>query len=114
MPLATVHPYVLLGVAIVAEVIATSALKASHGMSKLVPSLLVIGGYALAFWLLSITLKTLPVGFVYAVWTGIGVAAIAVIGVFWFDEPLNWGGIAGIGLIITGVSVLQLSGSGAH
>ena len=69
---------------------------------------------ALSFWLLSVTLKTLPIGFVYAVWTGIGVAAIAVIGVFWFNEPLNWGGIAGIGLIVTGVAVLQLSGSGAH
>lgn len=108
------HPYVLLAVAIVSEVAATSSLKLSDGMTKLWPSLVVVGGYALSFWLLSVTLKTLPIGFVYAVWTGIGVAAIAVIGVFWFNEPLNWGGIAGIGLIVTGVAVLQLSGSGAH
>lgn len=108
------HPYALLGVAIVAEVIGTASLKLSDGMTKLVPSLLVVLGYGLAFWLLSITLKTLPIGFVYAVWTGIGVAAIAVIGALWFGESLSLGGVAGIGLIIAGVAVLQLSGSGAH
>ena len=108
------HPYALLGVAIVAEVIGTTALKFSDGMTKLVPSLLVVMGYGLAFWLLSVTLKTLPIGFVYAVWTGIGVVAIAVIGALWFGESLNLGGVAGIGLIIAGVAVLQLSGSGAH
>ena len=108
------HPYVLLAVAIVSEVAATSSLKLSDGMTKLWPSTVVVVGYALSFWLLSIALKTLPIGFVYAVWTGIGVAAIAVIGMFWFNEPLNWGGIAGIGLIIAGVAVLQISGSGAH
>ena len=108
------HPYALLAVAIVSEVAATSSLKLSDGMTKLWPSAVVVVGYALSFWLLSIALKTLPIGFVYAVWTGIGVAAIAVIGVFWFNEPLNWGGVAGIGLIIAGVAVLQVSGSGAH
>ncbi|MEG3616961.1 multidrug efflux SMR transporter [Magnetovibrio sp. PR-2] len=108
------HPYVLLAVAIVSEVVATSSLKLSDGMTKLWPSLVVVVGYALSFWLLSVTLKTLPIGFVYAVWTGIGVAAIAVIGVFWFEEPLSWGGVAGISMIIGGVAVLQISGSGAH
>jgi len=108
------HPYVLLGIAIVAEVAGTTALKLSDGMSKWAPSLVVVMGYGLSFWLLAITLRTLSIGFVYAVWTGIGVAAIAMIGVFWFNEPLNWGGMAGIGLIIAGVAVLQVSGSGAH
>lgn len=108
------HPYALLGIAIVTEVAGTSALKLSDGMTKLLPSMVVVIGYGLSFWLLALALKTMPIGFVYAVWCGLGVAAIAVVGVFWFEEPLNLTGMAGLGLIIAGVAVLQLSGSGAH
>ncbi|MCW8916494.1 MAG: multidrug efflux SMR transporter [Magnetovibrio sp.] len=103
------HPYALLGLAIVAEVVGTSALKLADGFTKLVPSLVVVVGYGLSFWLLAVTLKTLPIGFVYAVWAGAGVAAIALIGVFWFGESLSLSGVAGIALIIAGVVVLQLS-----
>lgn len=108
------HPYALLGIAISTEVAGTVALKLSDGMSKLVPSAVVVIGYGLSFWLLALALKSLPVGFVYAVWSGIGIAAIAVIGLYWFDEPLGLGGIIGLGLIIAGIAVLQVSGAGAH
>ncbi len=108
------HPYALLGLAIVSEVVGTSALKLSDGFTRLVPSATVVIGYSVSFWLLSITLKALPVGFVYAVWSGVGVAAIALIGVVWFGENLSWAGVAGIALIIAGVTVLQLAGQGAH
>ena len=106
------HPYALLGSAIVAEIVATSSLKLSDGMPRLGPSAVVVIGYALSFWLLSMTLKALPIGFVYAVWSGIGVAAIALIGVFVFGEKLNWAGAGGIALIVAGVTLLQLSGQG--
>lgn len=108
------HPYALLSLAIVSEVVGTASLKMSDGMTKLAPSALVVIGYGLSFWLLALALKTLPVGFVYAVWSGIGVAAIAVIGAYWFDEPLNMMGVAGLALIIAGIVVLQVSGAGGH
>ncbi|MFC1673014.1 DMT family transporter [Pseudomonadota bacterium] len=103
------HPYVLLGLAIAAEVVGTAALKASDGMSKWGPTAFVIVGYGLAFWLLSRVLQSLPVGMVYAIWSGLGVAAIAVIGKFAFGEPITWAGALGMGLIIAGVTVLHLS-----
>ncbi|MBL4614524.1 MAG: multidrug efflux SMR transporter [Magnetovibrio sp.] len=108
------HPYALLGIAIATEVAGTTALKFSDGMTKLGPSVVVVIGYGFSFWLLALTLKSMPIGLVYAVWSGLGVAAIAIVGVYWFDEPLNLAGIAGLALIILGVVVLQLSGSGAH
>lgn len=108
------HPYFLLSTAILTEVVGTVALKFSDGMSKLIPSGVVVIGYGLSFWLLAITLKTLPIGFVYAVWSGVGVAAIALIGLFWFDETLSLGGILGLIMIVAGVALLQLSGQGAR
>lgn len=106
------HPYALLGIAIATEVVGTSALKLSDGMSKFWPSLAVVIGYGLSFWLLALVLKTMPVGFVYAVWSGLGLAAVALVGIFFFGETLNLAGIAGLGLIVAGVVVLQLSGFG--
>ena len=72
--------YVLLAVAIVAEVVATSALRASEGFSRLVPSVIVVIGYGISFYLLSLTLKSLPVGVVYAVWSGAGIVLITLVG----------------------------------
>jgi small multidrug resistance pump len=102
------HTYLLLGLAIVAEVIATSALKASAGFTRLGPSLLTVAGYGLAFWLLSLTLRQLPTGVVYAIWSGVGIVLITLVGWLWFKEPLDAPALIGLGLIISGVAVLNL------
>ena len=105
----------LLAMAITAEVIATSALKASAGFTRLAPSSVVIVGYALAFYLLSLTLKHIPIGVAYAVWSGAGTVLITVIGIVLFRQKLDVAGVCGIALIIAGVLVLNLlSRSGAH
>lgn len=107
--------WLLLGLAIVAEVIGTTALKMSDGFSKFWPSLVVVVGYAIAFYLLSMTLKYIPVGVAYAVWSGVGIALITLIGWVVFSQTLDWAAWLGIGLIISGVLVLQLfSNSTAH
>ena len=107
--------WVLLGLAIVAEVIGTTALKMSDGFTKLWPSLWVVVGYALAFYLLSLTLKHIPVGVAYAVWSGVGIALITLIGWLVFSQTLDWAAWLGIGLIISGVLVLQIfSNASAH
>lgn len=100
--------WIYLAVAIVAEVIATSALKASEGFSKLAPSAIVIGGYGTAFYFLSLALRTIPVGVAYAIWSGLGMVLIGLIGWLVFRERLDAAGICGIALILAGVLVLQL------
>ncbi len=97
-----------LAIAIVSEVAATSALKASEGLSKLWPSVVVIVGYGVAFYFLSLTLKTIPVGIAYAVWSGAGVALLAVIGWFFFGQKLDLPAFLGMALIVAGVLVLNL------
>lgn len=106
-------PYVFLAFAIATEVLGTTALKESAGMTRLVPATLVIVCYGLSFWLLSQTLLTLPVAMVYAVWCGVGVAAIAIIGQVAFDEPITLTGALGMGLIVAGIVLLQLPGRAA-
>jgi small multidrug resistance pump len=109
------NPYLLLGAAILSEVIGTVSLKLSAGFSKLLPSVVVLVGYGAAFYLLSITLEELPVGLVYATWAALGIVGIAAIGVVGFDEQLDAAGLVGIGLIIAGVYVLNVvSGISAH
>ena len=100
--------YVYLGLAIVSEVIATSALKASEEFSRLVPSIIVVLGYAVAFYFLSLTLRTIPVGIAYAIWSGIGIVLIALVGVFWFRQSLDLPAIIGMALIILGVVVMNV------
>ena len=100
--------WLFLAIAIVAEVAATSFLKASEGFTKLWPSVAVVVGYAVAFFFLSLTLKDIPVGVAYAVWSGVGVTLIAAIGWIAFGQRLDAAAIAGMGLIITGVVVLNL------
>ncbi|WP_070988176.1 DMT family transporter [Halofilum ochraceum] len=97
----------LLGLAILSEVVATSALKASDGMTRLAPGLVVVGGYAIAFWLLALTLRTLPVGFVYGVWAGLGVIGVAIVGALFFGETLGAIKIIGFVLIVTGVILIK-------
>ena len=99
--------YVYLGIAIVAEVIGTSTLKASDGFTRLLPSLITVVTYACAFYFLSLTLRTMPVGVAYAIWSGIGIVLIALIGVFWFRQPLDLAAVIGLGLIIAGVAVVN-------
>jgi len=99
--------WLLLIVAIVAEVIATSALKSTEGFTRLWPSVLVIACYETAFILLSLSLKTIPVGIVYAVWSGVGVALITLVAWYFLGQTLNPAGLAGVGLIVTGVVVIN-------
>lgn len=95
-------------VAVVAEVIGTSALKASDGLSKLWPTLLMMIAYGIAFFCLSITIRIIPVGIAYAVWSGIGIVLITIIGWLYFGQRLDTSAILGICLIIAGVVVLNL------
>ena len=109
------HAWVALALAIVAEVIATSALKASAGFTRLLPSLLVVSGYGAAFYLLGLTLKSIPIGIAYAVWSGVGTVLIVLIGLLVFRQKIDLAGVIGIALIVAGVLVLNLlSRSGAH
>ena len=99
--------WISLSVAIVSEVIATSALKASEGFSRLWPSLIVAAGYIAAFYFLSLTLKTIPIGVAYAIWSGAGVALIALIAWVFFGQALDAPAIIGLLLIVAGVIVLN-------
>ena len=104
--------YLLLAVAIVSEVIATSALKASDGFTRLWPSLLTVVGYAIAFYCLSLVLRSIPVGVAYAIWSGVGIALITAIGWGLFGQRLDGGTLFGIALIVAGVLVIQLAAPG--
>lgn len=97
-----------LAAAIVAEVIATSALKASNGLSRPLPIVMVVAGYGLAFFMLSLTLRTIPVGIAYAIWSGVGIVLVTLIGFFFFGQRLDAPALIGIGFIITGVVVMQV------
>ena len=100
--------WLILFIAIVAEVIATSALKSSEGFTKPIASIVVVLGYMIAFYSLSLTLKTIPVGIAYAVWSGVGIVLITTVAWIVFDEKLDVWGIIGIALIMSGVLVLNL------
>lgn len=107
--------YLYLTIAIVAEVIATSALKASEGFTRTGPSLIVAAGYAIAFYFLSLVLKTVPVGVAYAIWSGVGIVLIALVGWLVLKQPLDLPAVLGMGLIVSGVAVIQLfSKTAAH
>jgi small multidrug resistance pump len=100
--------YLYLGIAIVAEVIATSFLKGSENFTKLVPSIVTVVGYMVSFAFLSLTLRTLPTGIAYAIWSGVGIVLIAAIGWIWFGQTLDAPAIIGMGLIIAGVVVVNV------
>lgn len=99
--------WLLLGIAIVSEVIATSALKAAEGFTRPLPSLVVVIGYGIAFYCLSLVLRTLPVGVVYAIWSGAGVALIALAGWLLYGQALDLPAVVGMTLIVAGVIVLN-------
>ncbi len=100
--------YLFLMVAIIAEVIATSALKASDSFTRLYPSIITVIGYMVAFYFLSLTLKTIPTGIAYAIWSGVGIILISLIGFFWFKQSLDLPAIIGLALIILGVIVINV------
>lgn len=100
--------WLFLGLAIVSEVIATSALKASEGFSHFWLSLLVVIGYGIAFYCLALTLKVIPMGVVYAIWSGIGIVLITLVGWFLFNQKLDPPVLLGIGLIAAGVVVMNV------
>ena len=107
--------YVFLGIAIVAEVIATIFLKRSDGFSKSAEATISLLGYGVAFYFLSLTLKTIPTGIAYAIWSGVGIVLIAGIAWAFQGQKLDAPAMAGMGLIITGVAVMSLfSKSAAH
>jgi len=103
--------WVLLSIAIAAEILGTLSLKASDGLSKLWPSLGVLIGYALAFTLMAISLKKLDVGITYAIWSGVGIIGAAIGGVIFFDQQLSRITIIGMAIIIVGVVVMNLGGA---
>ena len=100
--------WLYLAIAILAEVIGTSFLKSSAGFTRLVPSVIVAVGYAVAFYFLAVCLKTMSVGIAYAVWAGAGVALITLIGWLFFDQTLDAAALIGIALIVAGVVVINL------
>ncbi|MBX3566508.1 MAG: QacE family quaternary ammonium compound efflux SMR transporter [Rhizobiaceae bacterium] len=100
--------HLLLFAAIVAEVIATTALARSESFTRLVPTLVAIVGYAAAFWFLSFPLRTMPTGVVYAIWSGLGIVLITLVAWVWSRQALDLPAILGLGLILAGVLVVNL------
>jgi small multidrug resistance pump len=100
--------YFYLAIAILAEVAATSALKASEEFTKLYPSLLVIVGYGVAFYFMTLVLRTITIGITYAVWSGVGIVLVAVVGALLYKQIPDLPAMIGMGLIITGVVVIHV------
>jgi len=100
--------YLMLAVAIVAEVVATSSLKASDSFARLGPSALVLVGYGISFYLLPQVMKSMPVGVVYAIWSSVGIVLVALVGQLLYKQMLDGPALLGIGLIVAGVVVLQV------
>ncbi|KAF1004975.1 MAG: Multidrug transporter EmrE [Luteibacter sp.] len=101
-------PYLYLAIAIVAEVIATSALKASDSFSRPLPTVLVVVGYGVAFWFLSLCLRSIPTGIAYAIWSGVGIVLISAVSWVWYRQALDLAALIGLGLIVAGVVVVNV------
>lgn len=107
--------YLYLAIAIVAEVIATTSMKAVDGFNKPLPLALVIGGYGLAFWMLILVVRSIPIGIAYAIWAGLGIVMVSVAALLIYGQKLDTAAILGMALIVAGVVVIQLfSGSAGH
>jgi small multidrug resistance pump len=100
--------WVYLATAIVAEIIATSALKASDGFSRPWPAILTVAGYGVAFYFLSLTLREIPMGVAYAIWSGVGIALISLVGALFFGQRLDAPALIGMALIVAGVIVMNV------
>ncbi len=109
------HPYALLTISIVSEVVATSALKSSQGMTRLWPGVLTVLGYGLAFYCLGRVMNHMSTGVVYAIWSGLGIVLISLVGWLMYGQKLDLAALGGMGLIVAGVLVIQLfSKSSSH
>ncbi|ROV60362.1 QacE family quaternary ammonium compound efflux SMR transporter [Vibrio ponticus] len=107
--------YIYLTIAIVAEVIATGALKSSQGFTQLMPSVVVVIGYSVAFYFLSLVLRTIPVGIAYAIWSGLGVVLISLVAAVVFKQKLDLAAVIGMVLIVSGVVVINVfSNTSSH
>ena len=102
------QPWFLLILAVVSEVVGTSALKASDGFTKIAPSLLVVASFGAAFCFLAMVLKSIPVGVAYAIWSGLGIVFISLIGFFVFKQKLDFPALLGIALILAGVVIMNV------
>ena len=105
--------YLFLGIAIAAAVVATTSMKALDGCNKPRPLILVVCGYGLSLWLLSIVVKTIPIGVAYAVWSGMGIVLVSIAALFLYQQKLDWPAILGMSMIVGGVVVMQLFSSTA-
>ncbi|SDC87360.1 DMT family transporter [Ruegeria marina] len=103
--------YIYLVLAVAAETVGTTALQASHQFTRLVPSILVVVGYGLAFFLMAQALRVMPVGVVYAIWSGLGIVFIAAIGYFVFKQKLDLPALLGLAMIVGGIVVIHLFSS---
>lgn len=107
--------YLYLGIAIAAEVIATTSLKSVEGVAKPIPLALVVLGYGLSFWMLTLVVKSIPIGIAYAIWAGLGIVLVSIAAVFLYQQKLDLPAMLGMALIVCGVVVIQLfSRSVAH
>lgn len=100
--------FLFLLVAIISEVIATSALKASHEFTKIIPSIVTVVMYAVAFYFLSLTLRTIPVGIAYAIWSGVGIVLVTIVAIVAYGQKPDLPAIIGMGFIILGVVIINL------
>jgi len=100
--------YLYLAMAILSEVSATSALKASAEFTRLIPSLIVVVGYGLSFYFMTLVLRTLPLGITYAIWSGLGIVLVSLVGMFFYKQVPDVAAVLGMGLIIAGVVVIHL------
>ncbi|WP_165666005.1 DMT family transporter [Metapseudomonas otitidis] len=103
--------YIYLAIAIAAEVVATTSMKAVDGFNKPLPLVLVIGGYAIAFWMLTMVVKTIPVGIAYAIWAGLGIVLVSIAALVIYQQKLDLPAVVGMGMIVSGVVVIQLFSS---
>jgi small multidrug resistance pump len=107
--------YVYLAIAIAAEVVATTSMKAISGFNKPLPLILVICGYGLAFWMLTLVVRSIPVGIAYAIWAGLGIVLVSIAAAVLYNQKLDLPAMLGMGLIVAGVVVIQLfSGRTGH
>ena len=100
--------YFYLAIAIIAEVAATSALKASEEFTNLVPSIIVVIGYGIAFYFMTLVLRVIPVGITYAIWSGLGIVLVTVVGIFLYRQMPDVPALIGMGLIVSGVVVINV------